>query len=82
MSKINDGGPAFPFEYEMSVGLGRVPHTGMSLRDWFAGQALAGMLDFSECTSYDISGNASADIARTAYRIADALLQSREATNG
>lgn len=28
----NDGGPAFPTEYEQ-------PQTGMSLLDWFAGQA-------------------------------------------
>ena len=31
MEKINDGGPAFPV---LSV-----EHTGMSLRDWFAGHA-------------------------------------------
>ena len=35
MSTINDGGPAFPrHAYD--------GHDGMTLRDWFAGQALAG----------------------------------------
>lgn len=38
MSAINDGGPAFP------IPSGGQPQPGMSLRDWFAGQALAGML--------------------------------------
>ena len=44
--KIDDGGPAFPFEQ------GRCPdgtwnqttEFGMSLRDWFAGMAFAGIL--------------------------------------
>ena len=37
--QIDDGGPAVPLEaprYE--------PEFGMSLRDWFAGQALSGLL--------------------------------------
>jgi len=40
MSKINDGGPAYPLQ---SIGPDFAPgYSGMSLRDWFAGQALAG----------------------------------------
>lgn len=35
MTKINDGGPAFPFAFGQPA--------GMSRRDWFAGQALAGL---------------------------------------
>ena len=46
MSKtIDDGGPAFPrpaVEYRCG------PQEGMSLRDWFAGQALAGMMAHSD----------------------------------
>ena len=34
----NDGGPAFPLPGEYVT-------TGMSLRDWFAGQALAGIVN-------------------------------------
>jgi hypothetical protein len=45
----NDGGPAFPrsgFEAspEVSCKCDTLPQAGMSLRDWFAGQALIGLL--------------------------------------
>jgi hypothetical protein len=54
------GGPAFP------IG----SNAGMSLRDWFAGQAMQGL-----CAN----GNTNAiDIARAAYIIADAMLSQRE----
>ena len=62
MSKDDSGG-AFPniwFE------------DGMTLRDWFAGQALAGA-DFDEWREYD-------HLARHCYQVADAMLAAREAT--
>lgn len=40
MSAINDGGMAFPMAYACES----EKHRGMSLRDWFAGQALSGLL--------------------------------------
>lgn len=40
---MNDGGPAFPTEKWECVET--IP--GMSLRDWFAGQAVIGLLAFS-----------------------------------
>ena len=51
MSKIDDGGPAFPVLAPMMVSDGspgsaapiRSALDGMSLRDWFAGQALTGI---------------------------------------
>jgi hypothetical protein len=47
MADRNDGGPAFPFEFTEGSPADvtppeRLTHTGMTLRDWFAGQALAG----------------------------------------
>jgi hypothetical protein len=64
MSTINDGGPAFPFD-----GYGeRVP--GMTLRDWFAGQALAGLLAHT--------GESERNRAVAAYRYADAMLRARD----
>lgn len=66
MSKINDGGSAFPRTSESNL-------TGMSLRDWFAGQAL-----------HSISpGPFNAEVcAKRAYEMADAMLQQREQSNG
>lgn len=50
---------------------------GMSLRDWFAGQALAGMI------AHDNAGDMEDDIlARTAYRTADAMLAERTKGEG
>lgn len=63
--KIDDGGPAFP-----TKGLAfEIP--GMSLRDWFAGQALAGII-----ARYS-TDNAESD-ARVAYQYADAMLKLRD----
>lgn len=64
---INDGGPAFPVETTAT------PYApGMSLRAYFAGQALAGF-----CSTHDESGVwswRSADAAKEAVRCADALI--------
>ena len=67
MTKINDGGPAFPRE-DFHNG---VP--GMSLRDWFAGQAMAGWL----ASFGPDDGYRSAGIAEFAYEIADDMLAAR-----
>jgi hypothetical protein len=70
----NDGGPAFA---ALGVGpSGDVYHeTGMSLRDWFAGQALIGLCpaDMSE-EEYTVNPKL---LARTAYAQADAILAER-----
>jgi hypothetical protein len=65
-----DGGPAFP-----NVG-GTEPNDlfpsyGMSLRDYFAGQALAGLL------ANPNTRETRTDTALAAYFIADALLKAR-----
>lgn len=70
-TEINDGGPAFP--RPSSGGWGR-PQEGMSLRDWFAGEALPRVI----AVAYSVSGGAShADIAAESYRYADAMLAAR-----
>jgi hypothetical protein len=63
-AKIDDGGPAFPVPY---VTL----HTGMTLRDWLAGQALAKLLTNNEAVSWE-------DDASNAYTVADAMLEARK----
>ena len=69
-----DGGPAFPNQgddhYEK-----RATHSydGMSLRDWFAGQALAGMMWQRWEPKTEMPA-----IAKAAYRAADAMIAERE----
>lgn len=66
MSAPNDGGPAFA-----TATCGDF-QKGMSLRDWFAGQALAGV-DIGE-----YAGTGWADsLAKPCYQIADAMLKAR-----
>jgi hypothetical protein len=71
MSKIEDGGTAFPRMEFRQLGAGgaghMVPVNGMSLRDWFAGQALIGLVTLG-------AGNSPAN----AYRVADAMLKIRK----
>lgn len=66
MNKRKDGGTAFPTPYPG----GAAP--GMSLRDWFAGQALAGFLAGSPDADCGPKG-----YAHDAYQIADAMLEAR-----
>lgn len=53
---------------------------GMSLRDWFAGQALAGMRFDNEFVQESVVADQLPEerAARIAFRIADAMLASRE----
>jgi len=70
--KINDGGPAFPVLYGQTNGL-----DGMSLRDWFAGQALAGLLASGV---YSNSGPGfESFIALKSFYVADAMLAAAKA---
>ena len=76
MSKLTrDGGAAFPaLTNEMAVErlMGGGDHEGMSLRDYFAGQALAGIFnhDGAEDCSLD-------QIASDCYLYADAMIEAR-----
>ncbi len=70
-----DGEPAFPFEYEGEGGQ-RITHKGMSLRDWFAGQALTSI----PARNWDHLGDDQNKItawAEAAYAVADAMLLAR-----
>jgi hypothetical protein len=71
MSNINDGGPAFPSTIQyFPDDKNANEEQGMTLRDWFAGQALAGML-IGEWLS-------DKGVATLAYEYADAMLAARE----
>jgi len=73
MSKIDDGGSAFPSE-QKTLPDGTWDQTyqpGMSLRDWFAGQVINGTYAGDHSTSF-------ATDAAEAYRQADAMLAARK----
>ncbi len=64
--------PAFSqSEWSFHGGDGR---EGMTLRDWFAGQALAGLFANVKITE---GANGNADMAEAAYCAADAMLTAR-----
>lgn len=90
-TKINDGGPAFPHQNaNYTEAYGGAP--GMSLRDWFAGQFLAGAA--ADNSALDVSAAADqfdidaalrdywAKVGRAAYIAADALIAARSQAEG
>ena len=67
-----DGGPAFPVTPTDKSGQIAPTACGMSLRDWFAGQALSGV---ESCTTVESDPDACAEYC---YKLADAMLKARE----
>ena len=74
MDQIEDGGQAFPLpEARDHLGIGLYEaQRGMSLRDWFAGQAISGLVEEWP------SNGAAFEAAGIAYAIADAMLAVRK----
>lgn len=93
---LNDGGPAFPSEAVISTAFGELNSSkgtrftvegGMSLGDYFAGQALAGLSSIIEnrmCPKdrlHDVDAWRDEILLGDAdycYRLADAMLKTRE----
>ena len=71
---INDGGPAFP---DPSRAQGACMGVGMSMRDWFAGQALAGFTSGFTGAVGDTEWFRQVG-APAAYAVADAMIAARE----
>lgn len=68
---INDGGPAFPVpDTYHPNGQVQFGSSGMSLRDWLAGEAMKGLLVSDPDLSYEQTADA-------AYKQADAMLVER-----
>ena len=65
------GGPAFPNQQDNSPA--GSDYDGMTLRDWFAGQALAGL-----ARGHSEYLTPPRDIAYDCYELADAMLAQRE----
>lgn len=81
-----DGGPAFPgthTEYLSAFGAGamtiprEVAHGGMSLRDYFAAQAMQALVSACDSTGAWM-GNDTVNVPQHAYAMADAMLAERE----
>lgn len=67
MSEHDNGGPAFPIASDV------IGHcVGMTLRDWFAGQALAGLLASPQ------TGDDANAVIRAAFSAADAMIAARK----
>lgn len=71
MSKQDDGGPAFPMYFGPNDGGN---NGGMALRDYFAGQAMAGLFANSDAFEH----NDDATMAKYAYSVADAMIEARK----
>lgn len=70
MSKIENGGAAFPLNSPSGTPDYMPSRDGMSLRDWFAGQLLAGM-----CASPDVQ--ISESTIRLIWKAADEMIKAR-----
>ena len=76
-----DGGPAFPMPDVAPA------QEGMSLRDYFAGQVLAGVMgpffqEFKDQSpAYTVSGDFLVAISEWAYEIADYMLDRRRCSD-
>lgn len=82
---INNGGTAFPSKFTIESGSfdpvqGKVAQgnqvyvqMGMTMRDYFAGKAIQGMLANDQAHKSDEDM-----LARNAYKMADAMLRARE----
>jgi hypothetical protein len=81
-TEINNGGPAFPCEtYGLRNGKETtIPTNGMTLRDYFAGQALQQFVAERDHNiwAHERFEEARKEIATAAYNIADAMLAARE----
>lgn len=79
MTKTKDGGPALPFTVQRWNDSLDHGVEGMSLRDYFAAQALTGILAATvRAVDAETADRLREIKARDSYRMADAMLAERE----
>lgn len=71
---FDTSGPAFPFQEKTPNGEHYFSHGGMSLRDYFAGQVIAGAVTLDDARAQGC--------AHWAYEVADAMLAARRPASG
>lgn len=69
MSSKTNGGPAFP---HIAADGHRDYHSGLTIRDWFAGQVVA-----AAASHYGFNEPGADMLAEHAYRVADAMIRER-----
>lgn len=79
---INNGGPAFPRPASEYGHGGHYEQDGMSLRDYFAGQALVGFTEAFLSGGWHNPNEYQIEVlARNSYLAADAMLKARGGSN-
>ncbi len=79
MSAKDNSEPAFPCTGEVIAFKQGEPCFGMSMRDYFAAQALAGWLSsFGEDMPHPADQNREHATAEQAYKMADAMIEARK----
>ena len=73
MTKINDGGYAFPTTIGPMADRG-----GMTLRDWFAGQIAASLTGGIAAAGISTDISDAEKVATAAYTLADAMIAARK----
>ena len=88
MMPPNDGGPAFPYAQRLPSGNIDTVHQnpGLSIRDWFAGMALQGLLAGRHTVKAMVTGITTPnrdmsqdEVSEWTYSYADAMLIARQA---
>lgn len=86
--RIEDGGPAYPSTEEHPSYDFPMHHPGMTLRDYFAAKALAGLLanpggpfQANDRNGWDIVNCTLDDIAKFSYQASDAMLAARASSS-
>jgi hypothetical protein len=75
-AQIDDGGPAFPTDPDTYNGTGLC---GMTLRDWFAGQAVGHIAIHAMVDQWARSGPEWIyAVASESYKFADAMIEARK----
>jgi hypothetical protein len=80
VNNTNTGGPAFPMPWYESDKYEVEGEPGMTIRDYFAGQALAGIALWNRGQGGSfVNADDAKDAGVLAYQLADAMLAAREA---